>query len=78
MTNPVQGSQCMRYPAGETLLRYIGLITEEDKCSANASGLVSALFSDVLCLDKHQGTSQNQKDRNHITAFSVFLWDPGF
>lgn len=49
------------HPAGETPLRYRGLITKEDKCSAKASRLPAALFSDAVCQDKHRGAPQEKK-----------------
>jgi hypothetical protein len=62
------------HPAGETLLRYRGLITKEDNCSANAARLLAALFSDAVCQDKHGGTPQKKKYTLHHCVFpNVFM-----
>lgn len=63
----------MLHPAGETPLRYRGLIMKEDKCSANASRLLAALFSDAVCQDKHRGTPQKKYTLHHYVFPNVFM-----
>lgn len=77
--SPSAGAPGILHPAGETPLRYRGLITKEDKCSAKASRLPAALFSDAVCQDKHRGAPQEKKQTLHHYVFpNVFMVTLGY